>query len=508
MRRTVFDETVTKKHEKQGAPVRRVHRVDNRPPAGAAPPANTWLQGLRDLRALVKEVAGRGARLRAQGGLWSLSDVAWLDDEVVAINALNQLDASLPATALHPAARADGRRYVFVQAGISVVDLHLALEKHGLALPTCGASNGQTLAGAIATGTHGAAIDVGSMQDYVAAIHLVGADGDAAWIHRATRPVVSDAFAQVSESRVIADDALFDAALVNVGCFGVVHAYLLEVWDRYLLELYVQRTSREKVLAAMVSGEFDPTPLGLPRGAERPHHVEFIVNPHASPTDLSGAVVRVMYRRPWASQPPAGGGQSSAFAADLIASVGKLVDVLATGCVLKMAVDLFLGQLVPDAKGMIGPPAVHFGDTSLQPGGISTELGIASTDVSTVIPLLCEVSQKHGYAGVLAMRFVRPSKATLAFTRHGPLTCTIETPCIANPGTRAAMQGFWHELTKAGIPYTTHWGQLFPTDSAWVKSTWGAVLPAWKAARAGWLTTPASRKMFSNDLTQRLGISD
>ena len=56
----------------------------------------------------------------------------------------------------------------FVQCGVGVAQLSGLLRHDGLSLKTSGANNGQTLAGAISTGTHGAALDVGAMQDAVA----------------------------------------------------------------------------------------------------------------------------------------------------------------------------------------------------------------------------------------------------------------------------------------------------------------------------------------------------
>lgn len=513
MRTTKTNVSWKNMHETSAGVVARLHTVDNRPPPGAPPPAsNAWLQGLHDLRALVREVFARRGRLRAQGGLWSLSEVARLDDDVVDLSFMNQIDATLPAAALHPAAQADGRRYVFAQAGVRLVDLHQSLEKDGLALPTSGASNGQSLAGAIATGTHGAAVDVGAMQDSVGAVHLVGDDGDAAWVERASRPVLSDALVALTQSRRVSDDRLFAAALVNLGSLGVVHAYMLEAVPRYRLELHVKRVSRDAMLSALVDGAFDFAPLRLPDGAARPYHVEFIVNPYADASEPDGVAARVLYRRPWAAAPPAGGGVTAAFSADLIARVGELAHVLGAlpgvgDAVLKAAVKLFLDQLVPDASGLLASPAVHFGDSTLQPGGVSTELGVASTDVHRTLAALLRVARQTGYAGVFALRFVRPSEATLAFTRHGPLTCAIETPSIKTPGTEAAIPAFWSALTQAGVPYTAHWGQLFPKDPAWVKAAYGAAADDWRAAREGWLVTPTARRMFSNDLLDRLQLT-
>jgi FAD/FMN-containing dehydrogenase len=47
-----------------------------------------------------------------------------------------------------------------------------------VSLIASGASNGQTIAGAMSTGTHGSANAVGGIPDYVLALHIVGEGGD------------------------------------------------------------------------------------------------------------------------------------------------------------------------------------------------------------------------------------------------------------------------------------------------------------------------------------------
>src|SRR4029079_4308275 len=108
---------------------------------------------------------------------------------------LNVHAVGLPAEDVASSA-VDPSRLVFAQCGTSVRELSATLETHGLSLPTSGASNGQTICGAISTGTHGSARRVGSMQDFILGLHLLADDGRHYWIERTSRPVVSQAFCQ------------------------------------------------------------------------------------------------------------------------------------------------------------------------------------------------------------------------------------------------------------------------------------------------------------------------
>jgi len=99
-------------------------------------------------------------------------------------------------------------RRVTVQAGMRLHDLNLLLAAHGLALPNLGDIDVQTVAGALATGTHGTGAGFGCLSTFIAGLDLVTASGD----------VVSCA----------PGTELFDAARVNVGALGVVSAVTLQ----------------------------------------------------------------------------------------------------------------------------------------------------------------------------------------------------------------------------------------------------------------------------------------
>jgi hypothetical protein len=84
---------------------------------------------------------------------------------------------------------AAGKHYFHVEAGINLADLEALLDHQHprLALKAAGAP-GATLAGALATGTHGAEFRWALMVDTVRAIHLVGPGGEEWWIEGPGRP--------------------------------------------------------------------------------------------------------------------------------------------------------------------------------------------------------------------------------------------------------------------------------------------------------------------------------
>jgi len=129
----------------------------------------------------------------------------------------------------------------FVQCGVSVQELSLALKKRGRSIKTSGASNGQTVAGSMSTGTHGAAIDYGSITEFVVALHIIVSPTRHIWLERASYPVASDVLVNRLGAERVADDALFNAALVSFGAFGFIHGIMVETEPQFLYEAHRER---------------------------------------------------------------------------------------------------------------------------------------------------------------------------------------------------------------------------------------------------------------------------
>jgi FAD-linked oxidoreductase len=95
------------------------------------------------------------------------------------------------------------RQTARIPAGWSIRRLTAALWEEGLALANQGDVNPQSLAGAMATGTHGTGTDLGSLSTFARGFRLVGADGEARWCDADTN----------------AD--LYQAQRLSLGLFGI-----------------------------------------------------------------------------------------------------------------------------------------------------------------------------------------------------------------------------------------------------------------------------------------------
>jgi len=140
----------------------------------------------------------------------------------------------------------------FVQALLTPMVLSFTTaDRLGLALETMGGASGQTLAGAVSTGTHGGDKFLPPLADSVLALHLVGPGGDQYWVEPSegiTDPTLlrMEVAPEVAAEHVVYDDATFNACLVSLGCLGVVYAVVLGVRDAYdLVETTTTTTWRE-----------------------------------------------------------------------------------------------------------------------------------------------------------------------------------------------------------------------------------------------------------------------
>jgi FAD binding domain len=461
-----------------------------------------WKAGLLGLRTIVRLAESEGKRLRALGGTWSLSQAAVSSDFMVNTKPLNYVELGFRPSSVDASFSGNPQALVFAQCGASVMELNQYLEPRGFALPTSGASNGQTIAGAISTGTHGSANGVGSMQDFILGLHIVAEAGQTYWVERASRPVVSERFVRALGATRLADDELFQAALVSFGSFGLLHAVVFEADPLYLLEKYVRSVNHAQVLPLL--GTLDVSRLGLEQGGVLPFHFEVVFNPYKA---NQGAFLRYMYKHASSGPgaPSGGGGIGAAPGEDLLGFLGGLTSE--APALIPLIVDQVLGSQLSPVSGVTRTPGGTFGPTNPQGEVMSSELGVALADAPSALDAVLTVSSHFPWPGIAAARFVKGSKASLAFTRF-PTTCTIELPGAASSRTLEAYERIWDELERRKIKFTLHWGQILRYDPLRLRNAYGpARVNAWLRARRGFLGA-GGRRTFANGLLINCGLAD
>jgi len=267
-----------------GAPWTRKH---DKPGSALIPnaPVIYYPQSLEDL---VTICSAPNRKVRAAGSHWALNQSAVSDDVFVETNHFFNIFPAMGRTLYEvvPACLSDEfvkglvtridalsvspqSYYVHVEAGKRIyqayAEMDLGDDNHPNSLavkmltefddgsylgpwgfPTLGGAGGQTVVGALTTGTHGGDVDRPPIADAVVALHLVTDGGKHYWIEQApvlgvhiTDKAKIDAlygdikFGGPDNFAVIYPDDVLNAARVQVGRFGIIYSVVLKVERQY-----------------------------------------------------------------------------------------------------------------------------------------------------------------------------------------------------------------------------------------------------------------------------------
>lgn len=213
-------------------------------------------KNLPELANAVLQAEAAGHHVRAYGSKWSFSDAVAATTGTLpgAMIVTEQLKRDLTGqlgSILAPGV--DPTNLCYVEAGIKASDLSRLLADRGQALDAGGGS-GQSLAGMLSTSTHSGDSLVPPLDDYVRAIHMVGAGGVQHWIEPQTG--ISDrAKLQLSQpclapGNIHYDTQLFRAALVAAGSMGVIYSVVLQTVPQFALRQHRVATTWEALLRA------------------------------------------------------------------------------------------------------------------------------------------------------------------------------------------------------------------------------------------------------------------
>lgn len=262
---------------------------------------------------IIRQAEEAGQRVKWTGSLWSFMGVYAADDVVIESDGITgAIDSALilDRLALSDPSLREGLAHV--KGGTKVFNVNRIL--HGLpaaangggadeaglgcdpaarALPTLGGSGGQSIAGVMATGSHGGDIALPPIVDAVMAIHLIGPGGQEWWIERssgltagtgedtqrqlqAIATDVAGAGDEICDGVLVRkDDDLFRAALVSVGRMGFIYSMVVRTEPAFKL----QETRSDAVWETLRD---DLTATRFPGFAAGKHFLQIIVNPFGS----------------------------------------------------------------------------------------------------------------------------------------------------------------------------------------------------------------------------------
>jgi len=362
--------------------------------------------------------AARGRTLRVVGAAHSWSAIAAPEHIGVTLERLAGV------------VRCDDAR-VTVRAGTRLRDLNDALAAQGRALPIVGSIAAQTIAGMIATGTHGSSLVHGNLSSLVEGLRMIDGRG---------------------ELHVLAgDDPRLDGARVHLGALGIVTEVTLRIVPAFQLAEVVEAVPIGEVPAALAT---------IARSAE---YVKVWWMPHTP----SASVFR--YERtadPTSTRPDP-------------ARQRRLDDNLHTWLFPAL---LRLGRLRP----LVAPISRAVARSFARPRRVGPSTLMLSTpnparhrETEAAMPVerageaLERVARRIERDRLVVnfpieARFVRGDAGWLS-PAYGADTCQLGAYCFG-PGTGAYFAAFWREMRELGA--RPHWGKELDHTAGEVRAAW------------------------------------
>lgn len=404
----------------------------------------------------------------------------------------------------------------FLQCGTKIhqVNTRLSQKKPPRSIKASGASNGQTIAGALSTGTHGAAFEVGAVHDAVVGLHLITDEGKHIWIERESYPVISNDWAQLLEvDEVITNDNLFNAAVVSFGSFGFIHGVMLETEPMFLLEeRRIGNISYGPALKkAMTSLDFSNLPLeGVGLGKEL-YHFEVLFNLHnfEPGNPEKGAFLKYMFKKAYnPNQVDLHISEKFKYGDDMLGIISTLLDTLAilSDELIPPLVNVMFKDAFKPRDPQTGTLGQIFNFTKFRGQVASAAIGISTEDSPKVVELIMKINENHPFPGGLSLRYVKGTKAIFGFTKFSR-TCVLEMDGLDGKASRDFFEAFWKRMENENIAYTLHWGKInFNLNKTRLKRMYGnANVENWINARNELMSIPAMN-VFTNELMEKCGL--
>jgi len=488
--------------------------------AGVRPQPTQIVEWFREAsghwQALLELALSDGRDLRPMGGKWSYTQILSTEGNVAYQKGMDAI-FRLPDD--------NGRRLVLAAGGTTINDLNSWLRKEGLSLRTSGASNGQTIAGAIATGTHGSVPTIGGIQDHVLGLQLIGGPGPGHnwWLERYNGQFLSDDFLQAIGATRRPNPADFESVLVHLGGMGIVNAVLLDVDPIFTVEV-IRRQKRidEKSISALEVGDFRGFACGIDSSNcdRTPYFLQVILNPFKPWGTPALFEFRFRSEGAPASQPVLYDEATTLFSKllgknrigsvpglELVAGLGPLAliaDVIDRHPYLAAQIVPWMMRKAYPKDSQIGcwadftPAPVHDGLGTLYTASIA----IARTDLRKALKIMVPAFQEAtGGSFVLTLRFVAKSLGHLAFTRFEN-NAVIDMDGLENDHSQAAGQRIFHALAASDIHYSHHWGKIGRIGKLKLAQDYGqTTINGWKTMRQQLLDDRMNKLFYGKALS-------
>lgn len=469
--------------------------------------------------ALMDDLAAQPHPIAITGSAWSQSDL-FASPAIRIDTALDTGVWSIPQDALAPEFNGEAKRFVMAAGGAKLEEIMRFLDADELSFRTAGSHKGQSIAGAVATGTHGSLLGEMGLETHVRGLLFVGGSGAVHWIEDPDHPVLSADF--VAGFATKGDPALFEDIAIHMGALGYCAGVLIEGVPRFGL-------SWKKALQPLPADWFEAVEAGdftraaAPvTGAQEPAFYELTFDPNKG---LDEEVMQTIY---WREDLPQGyktmpDREDAPEARDALDLITDAVNAFSASMVAARAdkeddddEDGFLGlghrlRLLDIAKitfdefrdEVAKKPTSDAPESLLALTGkwkprevfgiridtFNAALAVPVSELRRTLEIGTEVADKWRKHFVFTVRFAKKSRASMSFLRFE------HTAIINIDGlTRAGIAGwishsdefsraFTDALEARGVAFSMHWGKDIPSDAAKIAADFGPAAQRFKAAR-------------------------
>jgi FAD/FMN-containing dehydrogenase len=314
------------------------------------------------------------------------------------------------------------RQTVGVPGGMRLRDLSAVLLRSGLSLPIVGSIQAQTVAGAIATGTHGSSLTHGNLASLVTAVRLVTGTGELLDIGP--------------------DDPRLDGVRVHLGALGVVTQVTLRVREASRLHQSIEHLPVGEVADA------------LPEIAASAEYVKvwWLAHTRAAQVLRYARTTDVATRRPSAA--------TSRWIDERLMHrwvFPALVGVQHRRPTITPGVNERLSRVYLGAASQIGQDGLML-NTPMPMRHRETEAAVPMTKAADAVRRVLALFQRGRPAVTfpLEIRFVRGDHGWLS-PAHGEDTCQIGAYSTDGPDCASYFKAFWAAMRPLGA--RPHWGK-------------------------------------------------
>ena len=463
-------------------------------------------KNIDDLVCTVREVSGRGGRLRGVGTGLSFSDIVQTDDALLQMTDLHAegspgvllpLEEELWQDPTPPEPR------VRIPAGARLGALNDALAAAGLGFLNLGGYDVQTMIGALSTSTHGSGIALGPLPDAVLSLDLV-TTGGARYRIEPTAGITERTRFERRYGRTMTlcqSDEAFYSVVVSMGCMGVITAVTMRVRAAYCLEEHRTIQSWSTVKRDLAAGVF-----------RRYRHYEISMNPYPRRDgDYTCLVTTRAPARADTPKIPLPAVRQRAEALLFLASSeqGILRAMIGAPRFTPFILEEGLRQLVTGPDGHVDDSYRIFNLGEINTAEvISGEyfFPIRNDAYLHAVPRLLKImdgNRKRGIwqTGPISFRFIKGSPAHLSMMQGGE-QCSLEIPVFSGaPGAPEALLSYEQATYELGG--RVHWGQMHELSGSdgWLQQAY-PMARAWQRV----YRTFNAQGTFSNHFTDRLKL--